>query len=181
MVEVSTPQHLPTRSAINSGTRRGRRLRSSRRRSHPVPCGPTGSGVPRLGSGHWPGSEVTVNNSNPDANVIPLGVRGRPGRGGRETPSAAARSLSGKPQRRHDDPPRVAPSAAVNDQAFNGRSADERATSYRSSPGVPIPDIVAALTGAAQQVFGDNWERRAAELMAFMRRRLTGDYEVDEF
>jgi 1-acyl-sn-glycerol-3-phosphate acyltransferase len=46
---------------------------------------------------------------------------------------------------------------------------------------VPVSEIVAALVGAAQQVFGDDWERRAAELMAFVRRRLTGDYEVDEF
>jgi 1-acyl-sn-glycerol-3-phosphate acyltransferase len=46
---------------------------------------------------------------------------------------------------------------------------------------VPLSDIVAALVGAGQQVFGDDWEQRAAELMAFLRRRLTGDYEVDEF
>ena len=48
-------------------------------------------------------------------------------------------------------------------------------------PGVPVTEILAALTGAAQQVFGDEWERRAAEALAFLRRRLTGDYIVDEF
>ena len=31
------------------------------------------------------------------------------------------------------------------------------------------------------EVFGDRWEPRLAELLAFQRRRLTGDYEVDEF
>jgi 1-acyl-sn-glycerol-3-phosphate acyltransferase len=46
---------------------------------------------------------------------------------------------------------------------------------------VPVSDIAAALVGAAQQVFGDDWEHRVAELLAFLRRRLTGDYEVDEF
>ena len=46
---------------------------------------------------------------------------------------------------------------------------------------MPVTEIVAALVNAAQQVFGDDWERRAAELMAFTRRRLTGDYEVDDF
>ncbi|MGH3471888.1 MAG: 1-acyl-sn-glycerol-3-phosphate acyltransferase, partial [Nocardioidaceae bacterium] len=38
------------------------------------------------------------------------------------------------------------------------------------------------MRGAAQETFGDRgWERSLAELLAFMRRRLTGDYEVDEF
>ncbi|PVG82588.1 glycerol acyltransferase [Nocardioides gansuensis] len=31
------------------------------------------------------------------------------------------------------------------------------------------------------EVFGDQWERRLAELMAFWRRRLEGDYVVDEY
>ena len=35
--------------------------------------------------------------------------------------------------------------------------------------------------GAAVEVFGEDWERRLAEMLAFLRRRLTGDYEVDEY
>ncbi len=31
------------------------------------------------------------------------------------------------------------------------------------------------------EIFGDDWERRAAELMAFLRRRLDGDYVVDDY
>ena len=31
------------------------------------------------------------------------------------------------------------------------------------------------------ELFGDQWERRLAELLAFLRRRLTGDYTVDEY
>ena len=139
-----------------------------------------------------------MNSSSSDgANVIPLGVRGRPGRGtGRTTPSAAARSLSGKPQpdrepqppaddgsAYRDDPSLEATSSAPSLAAAGSQSADERATSDRSSPvpGVPVTEILSALTGAAQQVFGDEWERRAAEALAFLRRRLTGDYIVDEF
>jgi len=139
-----------------------------------------------------------MNSSSSDgANVIPLGVRGRPGRGtGRTTPSAAARSLSGKPQpdrepqlpaddrsADRDDPSFEATSPAPSLAAAGSQSADERATGDRSSPvpGVPVTEILAALTGAAQQVFGDEWERRAAEALAFLRRRLTGDYIVDEF
>jgi 1-acyl-sn-glycerol-3-phosphate acyltransferase len=37
------------------------------------------------------------------------------------------------------------------------------------------------VVGAGRQVFGDDWDRQAAELLAFCRRRLTGDYVVDEF
>jgi 1-acyl-sn-glycerol-3-phosphate acyltransferase len=119
-------------------------------------------------------------------NVIPLGVRGRPGRGSGQTrPSAAARSLvgSGPQSSDRDDPSLVATSSAVAGEANRQGSADERATRDRSSQsrGVPASDIAAALVGAAQQVFGPDWERRAAELLAFARRRLTGDYEVDEF
>jgi 1-acyl-sn-glycerol-3-phosphate acyltransferase len=124
-----------------------------------------------------------------DAKVIPLGVRGEPGRGsGSGTPSSAARTLAGgKPPRARedgrDDPSFVATSSAASQSSTGHESADERATNARSSrpPGVPLRDIAGALVGAAQQVFGDDWEHRGAELLAFLRRRLTGDYEVDEF
>ncbi len=42
-------------------------------------------------------------------------------------------------------------------------------------------DWLAAFTGAAQEMFGENWEPRLAQFLAFLRRRLTGDYTVDEF
>ena len=32
-----------------------------------------------------------------------------------------------------------------------------------------------------RELFGEDGERRVAELLAFLRRRLSGDYEVDEF
>ena len=47
--------------------------------------------------------------------------------------------------------------------------------------GIPAADWVHALGSAAREVFGDRWEQRVAELLAFARRRVTGDYEVDEF
>ncbi|MFF7634079.1 lysophospholipid acyltransferase family protein [Kitasatospora sp. NPDC008050] len=34
---------------------------------------------------------------------------------------------------------------------------------------------------AADGLFGKGWENRAADGLAFLRRRITGDYEVDEF
>jgi len=40
---------------------------------------------------------------------------------------------------------------------------------------VPVPPEHAAAPPA------DDWDRRVAELLAFLRRRLTGDYQVDDF
>ena len=43
-------------------------------------------------------------------------------------------------------------------------------------------EVAEAIAGAAREVFGDvAWDRRLAGLLAFLRRRVTGDYEVDEF
>jgi 1-acyl-sn-glycerol-3-phosphate acyltransferase len=42
-------------------------------------------------------------------------------------------------------------------------------------------DLAAALSHAAREVFGEHWEHGLAELLAFLRRRVTGDYAVDEF
>ena len=36
-------------------------------------------------------------------------------------------------------------------------------------------------TSAAKEIFGENWEPRLAEFLAFLRRRLTGDFTVDEY
>jgi len=47
--------------------------------------------------------------------------------------------------------------------------------------GIPVGDWLQALTGAAVEVFGDRWEQRLAEFLAFLRRRVTGDFEVDEY
>ena len=43
-------------------------------------------------------------------------------------------------------------------------------------------EVAEAIAGAAREVFGDAaWDRKLAGLLAFLRRRITGDYEVDEF
>ncbi len=43
-------------------------------------------------------------------------------------------------------------------------------------------DLTDAIVDAAHEVFGAaDWERQLAGLLAFVRRRITGDYEVDEF
>jgi len=92
-----------------------------------------------------------------EAEVIPIGSHGQPGRGvGRKTtPSVAARALAPSPRARK---PRL---------------------SAAQKPGTaPVvhepPDALPPTVPAA----GDT---RLAEFLAFCRRRLTGDYEVDDY
>jgi 1-acyl-sn-glycerol-3-phosphate acyltransferase len=153
----------------------------------------------------------------PDAEIIPLGTRGRPGRGsGSSKPSSAARDLAPKSARKKERPapgdgtdqtpetksapePQVeAPTdtdrdvsvaetsteAGVPDAPSASVPAARRADSVRErepDDGIPAAEWIRALTGAAVEVFGDQWEPRLAETLALIRRRLTGEYEVDEF
>jgi 1-acyl-sn-glycerol-3-phosphate acyltransferase len=172
----------------------------------------------------------------PDAEVIPLGTRGRPGRGtGSSKPSSAARTLAPAKGRTRSGPPEaegVEPSDAatpdpleavetVGDEPLEAepmpgatsRPTDDRLrglddpaeglveeadedpveeapedppgaaerVDVREPAGIPVADWMAALASAGREVFGDRWEQRTAELLAFLRRRLTGDFEVDEY
>jgi len=136
-----------------------------------------------------------------DAEIIPIGTRGRPGRGtNQKKPSSAARNLAG-PGARKVAPPRRKPPVeagppsepvdqpsetdAVTDSGVEleeaGGPAASATTAVERTPGIPVSDWLAALTHAAREVFGDNWEPRLAELLAFLRRRVTGDYVIDEY
>ena len=130
-----------------------------------------------------------------DAVVIPIGTGGRPGRGsGSARPSSAARNLApsaAKPSPRK----RAAAKKASPTKPASKKPAPEPAaeapptgpapgpatTRPRLDTGIPVGDWLSALQGAALEVFGDDWERRLAELLAFARRRLEGDYEVDDY
>ncbi|HET6653648.1 MAG TPA: lysophospholipid acyltransferase family protein [Nocardioides sp.] len=153
-----------------------------------------------------------------DADVIPLGTRGRPGRGsGSAKPSSAARSLAGPASSRSRPAQRPArknaqeetskdtqefpqevqesfPVTAADETAAAERDrvaaaeADETATPRAESvtereprDGIPYGDWLAAFSSAAVEVFGERWEGRLAEFLAFLRRRVTGDYAVDEY
>ena len=130
-------------------------------------------------------------NGTEDAVVIPIGTGGRPGRGsGSARPSSAARNLApsartspktsakpsakptAKPTAKKAQPPPAEPEAAPTQQEAGQTSP---------TTGIPVGEWLSALQGAAHEVFGDDWERRLAELMAFVRRRLEGDYEVDDY
>ncbi len=162
-----------------------------------------------------------------DAEIIPLGTRGRPGRGtGRDKPSASSRNLVGNGRR--DDAPSDAPEdgaphadaaealvetpeavpeavaetpEAVPEAVAEAVQAvqpahlpttpETAATGTQVSAGaseggrklgpIPFSDLLSAATHAAQVVFGDDAERKLAQTLAFLRRRVTGDYVVDEY
>jgi 1-acyl-sn-glycerol-3-phosphate acyltransferase len=140
----------------------------------------------------------------PDAEIIPLGTRGKPGRGsGSSKPSSAARNLAAPAaaRKKTTPPPKPAvqerpappqipvdlptdvPAEPPVDAAVPPEPA-ERPTSVRDrepTGGIPVSDWLAALSSAAVETFGDRWEPRLAELLAFLRRRVTGDFEVDEY
>jgi 1-acyl-sn-glycerol-3-phosphate acyltransferase len=133
-----------------------------------------------------------------DAEIIPLGTRGRPGRGtGNAKPSSAARDLAA-PARKKAEPrptpePEPAPDAGVDEAPPTSTTGpvpdapaapEVRAESVREREpvgGIPVGDWLQAVTTAAAEVFGDRWEQRLAEFLAFLRRRVSGDYEVDEY
>ncbi|WP_141015290.1 lysophospholipid acyltransferase family protein [Nocardioides sambongensis] len=47
--------------------------------------------------------------------------------------------------------------------------------------GIPAGDWLAAFQHASRELFGDQWEPQLARFLAFLRRRVTGDYTVDEY
>jgi len=172
-----------------------------------------------------------------DAEIIPIGTRGKPGRGtGSAKPSTSARDLATKatksPSRPRQAPAKdaaapaattatpqapqkvtqkatqkVAPKAAALEPAPAPVAAVKPVPESQATPVVPVPrspadelarpivaenhkhptagipavDWLAGFTTAAVEVFGDNWEPRLAAFLAFLRRRLTGDYTVDEY
>ena len=100
-------------------------------------------------------------------------------------PAGAAPTSSTAP------PPRPKPRLrAVTDEdaaAAAAAAAEEAAKRTRTagaaplSAGIPIDEIVVAVIQAAQRVLGSDWEARVATLLATIRKRMSGDYEVDEF
>ncbi len=146
-----------------------------------------------------------------DAEIIPLGTRGEPGRGTGRAPSSAARGLAGtgrsRPPRRpavrpvRDDP---SPAEATTDAAATAPTATtattEPDTSREGPDAAPAQerapattrerhplaamapaDWLHALQVGAREVFGEGWEGQLARFLAFWRRRLTGEYAVDEY
>lgn len=115
------------------------------------------------------------------------GTRGKPGRGASgTTPSAAARSIRGATRRPAAHRHLHAVDADAKRQgstSSGGHSADSanNAGSASPAPGIPLDELFSALIEAAQRVLGADWEQRLAQLLATLRHRLSGDYDIDDF
>ena len=76
---------------------------------------------------------------------------------------------------------------AVTDEeaaAVAAAAAAKRTRTASATPmaaGIPMDEIVVALVSAAQRILGADWENRIAGILAGIRKRLAGDYEVDAF
>jgi 1-acyl-sn-glycerol-3-phosphate acyltransferase len=105
-------------------------------------------------------------------------------------PAGAARTTS-KPSAPKAPPAQPKPRLrAVTDEdaaAAAAAAAEEAARRTRTagsaplSAGIPLDEIMVAVIQAAQRVLGSDWESRVATLLATIRKRLSGDYQVDEF
>jgi 1-acyl-sn-glycerol-3-phosphate acyltransferase len=148
-----------------------------------------------------------------DAEIIPIGTRGKPGRGtGEDKPSSNSRSLASRsPSRPARTRANTAANTPASGKASTGRRtppadrAPEKASGARQprspssepsvlptrspvtadhrhpGPGIPPLEWLSAFTSASKELFGENWEPRLAEFLAFLRRRLTGDFTVDSY
>jgi len=135
--------------------------------------------------------------SSVDGNGVIRAHRPRPAPTSRPVPMGkAARASETRPQKQPRRPKRSAFAAP----AGRSTSADMSATAFQPSTAIPsagapaparagsgMEDLVTvaitALRGAAvaSGLFGDDVDRQVAATLAFLRRRLTGDYTVDEF
>ncbi|GGO90974.1 hypothetical protein GCM10011584_24010 [Nocardioides phosphati] len=113
-----------------------------------------------------------------DADVHPIGVEppvqqpvGQPGESEADADLAAAPVAS--PTSAAD------PLAGLDAAAREAIEAADRRPGKR--PGIPVAEIVEAFTHAAMEVFGDDWERKTAHFIAFLRRRITGEFEIDDY
>lgn len=142
------------------------------------------------------------------ADVVPIGTRGKPGRGSgaKRTPSAASRSLAGGERplapvsdSADDAAPETTPPRAA--QATRPADDEPRAQRRGAAPGQPVDDpagdagsaqdefdlptsvteLLALIGDTAYAAMGPDADRLLAEGLGFLRRRLTGDYGVDMF
>lgn len=92
--------------------------------------------------------------------------------------ASASRPSSDK---RPDGKPRLRAVTDADAAAAAAAALEKEAGNSIIPGGIPLDEIVMAFVGAAQRVLGTDWDNRLATFMAAVRRRMTGDFEVDEF
>lgn len=131
-----------------------------------------------------------------DAKVIPFDEDTRTRRGAPRSRGRAAARPSGEASGAN-----ALAALPVEDRTVRGPAAGPKKAGAAAADGPdaastgPVPEggptqprpaaeggpLVAALGQAADRLLGGPWERRVAHGLAFLRRRVTGDYEVDDF
>lgn len=104
-------------------------------------------------------------------------------------PSASSKPGGAAKKITHPSQPKVRLRAVTDEDAAAAAAAaaEEAARRTRTAgaaplaAGIPLDDLLVAVVEAAQRVLGSDWESRIATLLATIRRRLTGDYPVDDF
>ncbi|NGN67859.1 acyltransferase family protein [Streptomyces sp. A7024] len=108
-----------------------------------------------------------------DAKVIPFDDDRARGTGprrrttGRKRPAADAGAQAARQQ------PAESPLSAVQEASGDPEAPDEAEAETEAQEG--------GGPGLLDRLLGGDWDRKAAHGLSFLRRRLTGDYEVDEF
>jgi len=109
----------------------------------------------------------------------------RPAAGARGTTSPTTPPAQPGPRLRavtDEDAAAAAAAAAASAAAAEEATRGARASATGSlPPGIPLDDLLVAVVEAAQRVLGSDWETRIATLLATIRKRLAGDYQVDDF
>jgi 1-acyl-sn-glycerol-3-phosphate acyltransferase len=125
-----------------------------------------------------------------DAKVIPFDEDTRSRRG---TPRPRGRART-KGDTGPGSPAVPPPLSAVRQAQTGGRDGQEEPSPVSpepqeapggsaTSPSLPasVEALTDALGGVADRLLGGRWDRKVAHGLAFLRRRVTGDYEVDDF
>ncbi|WNI17130.1 lysophospholipid acyltransferase family protein [Actinacidiphila sp. ITFR-21] len=124
-----------------------------------------------------------------DAKVIPFGEDSRARRGGSRSRTGGrgrtgpggdpASSRPAAPA--HGQPPLTPVPEAAEVPEIPARAAGDREPPARDGVPEPAAGPAHALGDVADRLLGGPWERKVASGLAFLRRRVTGEYEVDEF
>ena len=140
----------------------------------------------------------------PEARVIPIDGGDRPGRpkrrgsSARDAVAAGAARASGERSRRRattplldesTQPPATRPAKARTRAARPAKATGNPAETPPPGPSAEAFDDLSAATepaageptGAGGGAGEEEWERKVASVLAFVRRRITGEAEIDEF
>lgn len=133
------------------------------------------------GSGRSRGGRAAGARKKDGAASSAAGAQGTDGKGGTAPPLTAVPEVP-ETAEAASEPGRTG--AAIPAQGTGGGTEADSATEARTDSASATdegPGLAAALGGVADRLLGGDWERKVASGLSFLRRRVTGEYEVDEF